>query len=139
MAAVQPYVHFNGTAEEAFTFYKKAFGTEFSNLQRYKDIPSELHVNQSPDGERILHVSLPIGGGTVLLGSDVPADFEKVKGDNFFVSIQAESEEEAKRLYAALSEGGVILMPLEKTFFASWFGMFVDKFGTRWMVNCDPE
>jgi len=139
MAAVHPYVHFNGTAEEAFGFYKKAFGTEYSTFQRYKDVPSEAQVNNSPDSERILHISLPVGDGTILMGSDIPSSFPAVKGDNFFVSIQTATEEETKRLYAALSEGGTVLMPLEKTFFASWFAMFIDRFGTRWMISCDPE
>ena len=138
MAAVHPYVHFNGNAEEAFNFYKDAFGAEFSNIQRYSDVPAEAQVN-SDDSDRILHVSLPVGGGTILMGSDIPSSFPPVKGDNYFVSIQAESEAEAKQLYERLSEGGTVLMPLEKTFFASWFGMIVDRFGVRWMVSCDPE
>jgi len=134
MASVHPYLHFSGRAEEAFNFYKSAFGTEFTVFQRYSDIPSG---GQEDSANRVLHVSLPIGGGTMILGGDVPASYPDVSGNNTFVSVSAETEEEAKHLYETLSAGGTVMMPLEKTFFAPLFCMFRDRFGTQWMVTLD--
>lgn len=137
MAAINPYLIFNGNAEEAFNFYKSVIGGEFTMLQRYSDTPSEV---PSPDveGEKIMHVSLPIGEGTILMGSDVPGTIEKaIIGTNFNISINADSEKEAENLFNKLSEGGKVSMPLEKTFWGAYFGMLSDKFGIQWMVNYD--
>lgn len=87
-----------------------------------------------------MHISLPIGN-TVLMGSDAVEGFGGIPklGDNFSISINTESEEEAKRIFSGLSEGGKVTMPLEKTFWGALFGMFTDKFGINWMVNYDYE
>lgn len=136
MATITPYLNFPGNCEEAFQFYKSAFGGEYAMLMRFKDAPS----NEQRPGEEnlIMHVSLPIGKGTILMGSDRPASMGTgTKGDNFSISINADSEEEAKKIFDALSAGGNITMPLDKTFWGAYFGMFVDKFGIAWMVNYD--
>ncbi|MBA2563173.1 MAG: VOC family protein [Chitinophagaceae bacterium] len=137
MAALNPYLNFNGNAEEAFNFYKSVFGGEFPMVMRFKDVPPEHQMGES-DGEKIMHIALPIGKGTVLMGSDVPEMYGKTTmGTSFYISISAESEEEANKLFNGLSADGQVTMPLEKAFWGDYFGMFKDKFGVQWMVNYD--
>jgi PhnB protein len=138
MASVNPYLTFNGNCEEAFNFYKSVFGGEIPFMGRFKDMPSEHPIPES-EGNKIMHVALPIGQGTVLMGSDSSEAFGNatVIGNNFSISINAESEEEATKLFNGLSAGGKVTMPLNKTFWGAFFGMFTDKFGIQWMVNYD--
>lgn len=137
MTTVNPYLIFNGNCEEAFNFYKSVFGGEFPYMGRYKEMECGEPVPEN-DAEKIMHVSLPIGEGTILMGGDCPESRGPLsQGENFHVAIGVDNVEEAKRLFDGLSEGGKIIMPLEKTFFAKAFGMFDDKFGVCWMVNCD--
>jgi PhnB protein len=140
MASVSPYLTFDGNCEEAFNFYKSVFGGEFPYIGRFKDMPSEKPI--PPElAEKIMHVSLPIGNGTFLMGSDSSDAFghATVQGNNFSISVNAGSKEEAQNLFNGLSAGGKITMPLDKTFWGAWFGMLVDKFGIQWMVNCDTN
>ncbi len=135
MAAVNPYLHFNGNAEQAFNFYKSVFGGEFLSVVRYKDAPGEHNISES-EGEKIMHVALPLGQGTMIMASDVPEAYGKATiGTNFYISINAQSEEEADKLFNGLSVGGRVLMSLEKSFWGAYFGMFVDQFGVQWMVS----
>ena len=136
MPNINPYLTFASDTEAAFNFYKSVFGGEFLMLVRFKDMPSE---NLSPsEADKIMHVSLPIGKGTVLMGSDAPLFMGKLtNGNNFYISIDTESEAEATKLYNGLSAGGKITMPLGKAPWGAFFGMFEDKFGIRWMVNYD--
>jgi len=138
MAAVNPYLNFKGNCEEAFTFYKSVFGGEFPFVGRYKDMPpSEEHTLSEADGEKIMHMTLPISKETMLMGSDVGGEWAQytVEGNNVQLSVDTESEEEANRIFNALSEGGRVNMPLEKTFWGAYFGMLTDRFGINWMVN----
>ncbi len=140
MAQVNPYLTFNGNCEEAFNFYKSVFGGEFPYIGRFKDMPSDKPL--SPEaGELIMHVSLQISKETVLMGSDSSEAFGQVinMGNNISLSINTENEDEATRLFNGLSEGGQITMPMSKTFWGAFFGMFTDKFGINWMVNYDYE
>jgi len=135
MASINPYVHFNGNAEEAFNFYRSVFGGEFLTIMRFKDAPSEI-TGAEHSSEKIMHVALPIGNGTLLAGSDTPEHMgQATAGSNFTIALNTETEEETKRLFDGLSAGGVVTMPLEKVFWGSTFGMFTDKFGIHWMVN----
>ncbi|MCE4565610.1 VOC family protein [Maribellus sp. CM-23] len=142
MAKVNVYLLFNGDCEEAFNFYKKAFGGEFQMLSRFKDMPpTEGQLPESSElSDRILHVSLPISEETVLMGSDGGGDWaaQHRVGNNFSVSIRAESKKEADSLFNALSEGGMVTMPMQKTFWGEYFGMLVDKFEVGWMVGWRP-
>ncbi len=140
MTTINPYLTFNGNCEEAFEFYKSIFGGEFAFLGRFKDMPAEYPVPDS-EKEKIMHVSLPISKETSLMGSDSSDAFGKVStpGDNFSISINCSEQEEAHKLFSALSNGGAIKMPLDKTFWGSLFGIFVDKFGINWMVSCELE
>ncbi|MCZ7545425.1 MAG: VOC family protein [Anaerolineae bacterium] len=135
MATINPYLNFNGNCEEAFNFYKSVFGGEFLNLQRFKDVPPEFQL-PAEEGEWIMHVSLPIGQGTILMGSDGPSSMGKgTPGDNFHISIQTDNDEETDRLFNGLAAGGQVTMPLEQSFWGARFGMLVDKFGVQWMIN----
>ncbi|MBO9586858.1 MAG: VOC family protein [Flavobacterium sp.] len=140
MAAVNPYLMFNGTCEEAFLFYKSVFGGDFPYIGKFKDAPAEEGEVLSEEAlNRIMHVSLPIGN-TILMGSDTHPRYGDVGfGDNFSISINTESTEEADRIFNGLSAGGKVEMPLNKTFWGAYFGMFKDKFGINWMVNFDEN
>ncbi|MGY0036548.1 VOC family protein [Pedobacter sp. NJ-S-72] len=116
MATVNPYLNFDGNTEEVFNFYKSVFGGEFDVLARFGEMPEEYQTDKSQN-TKIMHISLPIGGGSTLMGSDRLESYGPItKGDNFYVSIQADSEEEATKLFNGLSAGGQIIMPLEKSF-----------------------
>jgi PhnB protein len=138
MAAINPYLNFLGNTEEAFTFYKSVFGGEFTMIQRFKDTPGIEGMSES-DKEKIMHVSLPIGQGNVLMGSDAVESMghTMTAGNNFSLSVSTDSKEEADRLFSGLSMDGNIEMELQDTFWGAYFGMFTDKFGIRWMVNYD--
>ncbi|HEX9981162.1 MAG TPA: VOC family protein [Flavobacterium sp.] len=142
MAAINPYLTFNGNCEEAFNFYKSAFGGDFPYIGKYKDMP-QMDGQQplsAEEGEKIMHVTLPIGD-TMLMGSDSSDAYghATVMGNNISVSINADSREEADRISKALSEGGKVTMPMADTFWGAYFGMWTDKFGINWMMNYDTE
>ncbi|MCL2117498.1 MAG: VOC family protein [Planctomycetaceae bacterium] len=138
MPCINPYLSFNGNCEAAFRFYQSVFGGELE-LYRFKETPPEEEGGYpiaESEQNRVMHVSLPIGNN-VLMGCDT-SDVSGPKanfGDNIGLSICAESEEEALRIFNALSAGGQITMPMEKTFWADLFGMLIDQFGVPWMVN----
>jgi PhnB protein len=136
MLAVNPYLNFNGNTEEAFNFYKSVFGGEFSTLQRFKDTPDAGKLSES-EQNKIMHVSLPIGKGITLMATDALESMghSLVTGTNLSIAIEAESKEEAEKLFIGLSEGGKVEMPLQETFWGAYFGMFSDRFGIQWMVN----
>jgi PhnB protein len=137
MLYMNPYISFNGNCEEAFTFYQSVFGGELE-LCRYKDTPPDAgYPVAENEKERIMHVSLPIGNNTTLMGADTSETYGPPanSGDNIGISICTDSEEEARRIFNGLSQGGKITMPLEKTFWASLFGMCIDPFGITWMIN----
>jgi PhnB protein len=140
MASVNLYLNFNGNCEEAFNFYKAAFGGEFQYLGHFNEMPpSDEYKMSESDGQKIMHVSLPIGDGTFLMGSDTGGEWAPsfVPGNNFSISINTGGKDEADKLFNCLSEGGKITMPLSKTFWSEYFGMFTDKFGINWMVSFD--
>ena len=140
MTTVNIYLSFNGNCEKAFTFYKSVFGGEFNYVGRFKDMPpSEEYPMAEADKERIMHVGLPISKETILLGSDCESNGDFVQGNNFSICINPDSEEEARRIFNALAEGGNVAMPLEKTFWSPLFGMLTDQFGINWMVDIAVE
>jgi len=135
------YLTFNGNCREAFEFYKSALGGDFSYVGTFEEMPPKEDMPQLPDSEKdkIMHMSLPISNETVLMGSDTSEVFgEPVKfGNNFSVSLNIESNEEADEIFNKLVEGGKVIMPMDKTFWSPYFGMLTDKFGINWMVNVD--
>lgn len=137
MAAINPYLLFNGNCEEAFNFYKSVFGGEFPMVMRFKDVPPEHKMPES-EGEKIMHIALPIGQGDMLMASDVfEAQGKAIIGTNFSISISASSEAEADRLFSDLSAGGQVTMPLGKAFWGDYFGMLKDRFDVQWMISYD--
>lgn len=138
--AVNPYLMFNGTCEAAFLFYKSVFGGDFPYIGKFKDAPAEEGEVLSEEAlNRIMHVSLPIGS-SILMGSDTHPRYGDVGfGDNFSVSVNAESREDADKIFNGLSAGGKVEMPMNDTFWGSYFGMFKDKFGINWMVSFDKN
>ncbi len=141
MAQINPYIHFNGNAEEAFTFYKSVFGGEFAMIVRFKDMEMEEHPIPEKEANKIMHIGLPIGKKSILMGSDTP-EFMGKHNENETrskISITTESKEEANHIFNGLSIGGQIEMPLENSPWGSYFGMFRDKFGIEWMVDFDTK
>ena len=131
---VQPYLFFDGRCEEAVEFYRKALGAEVTMLMRYKDSPEPPAPGMIPPGAetKVMHASLRFGDTTVLASDGHCGGHPSFQG--FSLSLTAASDAEAKRLFAALADGGQVQMPLAKTFFASIFGMVADRFGVSWMV-----
>jgi len=136
MAQINPYIHFNGNAEEAFTFYKSVFGGEFARIARFKDISGPEFPIPEKEEHKIMHISLPIGD-TFLMGSDVPDVLGTVNENEnrSKISITSQSKEEADKLYNGLSAGGTVEMPLAESPWGSYFAMFRDKYGIEWMVD----
>ncbi|WP_316806971.1 VOC family protein [Pedobacter agri] len=139
MAIINPHINFNGNAEEAFNFYKSAFGGEFQRIVRFKDLSSEEFPVDESEAEKIMHIALSIGQNT-LMGNDVPAFMGKVdeNENRSKISVSAESREEADRLFQTLSAGGTVEVPIDDSMWGSYFGMFRDKFGIEWMINFEP-
>lgn len=142
MASINPYIHFNGNAEEAFTFYKSVFGGEFAMVARFKDMPANPEYPMpEKEADKIMHVALPIGKTSVLMGSDTP-EFMGKHNENETrskISINAESKEEADKIFNGLSEGGNVEMPIDEAPWGAYFGMLRDKYGIEWMVSFDPR
>lgn len=138
MTVVSPYLNFNGNTEEAFNFYKSVFGGEFLTVMRFKDNPQSGDIADA-DKERIMHITLPLGGGTVLMGTDALESMgQKLTfGNNFYICLSPDSKGEADRLFKGLSEGGKIEMPIQDMFWGAYWGSFTDKFGVQWMINYD--
>ena len=138
MAQINPYINFNGNAEEAFGFYKSVFGGEFATITRF----GEMQNPQIPESEnnKIMHIALPIGQN-VLMGNDVPEFMGRVNENEnrSKISISAASRDEADRLYNGLSAGGTVEMPIGDSPWGSYFAMFRDKYGIEWMVDIDPN
>jgi PhnB protein len=128
---------FDGNAEEAFNFYKSAFGGEFTSIQRFDQMPQVGQMEEA-DKQKIMHISLDAPGGVRLMGNDyVPFSGKPYQaGNNFTLALLPESEEIADRIFNALTPGGNITMPMGRVFWGAYFGMFTDKFGIQWMINC---
>ena len=140
MALINPHINFNGNAEEAFNFYKSVFGGEFATIVRFKEISSPENQISETEGNKIMHIALPIGQN-VLMGNDVPEFMGRVdeNENRSKISISAESKEEADKLYNGLSAGGSIEVPINDSPWGSYFAMFRDKYGIEWMVEFDPN
>ena len=141
MPQINPYIHFNGNAEEAFTFYKSVFNTEFVVVVRFKDMNFEGAPNFENEAEKIMHIALPVGKHNVLMGSDTPEFMgkhnEMETRSKIFIS--TDSKEEADKIFNGLSDGGQVEMPISDSPWGTYFGMFRDKFGIEWMVEFDAN
>ncbi len=143
MSSVSTYLNFAGNTEEAFLFYKSVFGTEFDGgIMRMSEAPIEEGKTLSESEKNaVMHVQLPILGGHVLMGTDITASmgFDVIKGNNVYINLQPDTKAETERLFKALSAGGTIEMELQEAFWGDYYGSCIDKFGTRWMVNCSEK
>lgn len=141
MKSINPYLNFKDKTEEAFNFYKSVLGGEFTMFQRFKDMPPGSGEVAVSEKELILHVSLTLENGIVIMGSDAPEahGLKVVFGNNVHMMINAESEDEADKLFKGLSKGGKVMMPLQKMFWGALYASFTDKFGINWMINFDLQ
>ena len=132
-SGIQPYLFFGGRCEEAMECYRKALGAEVLMTARFKDAPEPHPGLPECFADKIMHTTLRIGE-TLLMASDGMCD-GKANFEGFSLSITVADEAEAERVFAALSEGGLVTMPLEKTFWVPKYGMLQDRFGVGWMVS----
>ncbi len=143
MPSINPYLTFNGNCEDAFNHYKSVFGGEFPYIGRFKDMPPQegQPAMSEAQGNMIMHVSLPIGPHTTLMGSDTSEEFCQTynPGNTITISVNADSRDEADRIFNGLAQGGEVQMPMDNTFWGAYFGMLKDKFGINWMVNFDEN
>jgi len=140
MARVSTYLNFPRETEAAFAFYRSVFGTDYDGpLVRYSEMPPQPDQPPLPEGDRdlVLHVALPILGGHVLMGSDASActGSSVSAGNNVHINLETDSREQTERLFAALTEGGQVTMPLQDMFWGAYFGSLTDRFGIQWMFN----
>jgi PhnB protein len=130
---LQPYLHFGGDCRDAMTFYQRVLGGEIATMMTYGEGAPDL---AGPDWQdRILHATLKIGDEELLASDAPPGRYQPPAG--FDVTIALEDLDEAKRVFGALSEGGAVTMKMQETFWTRGFGMLVDRFGVRWMINCE--
>ena len=138
MEKLNPYLTFPGNCEEAFNFYKAIFRREFLHMGRFADIPSDEGVI-IPESKlnKIMHVSLPMGNGNILMGSDADDEFNPdiTNGNNVSLSITTKNKEDADRIFEALCDGGKMNMQIGDVFWGSYYGMCTDKFGINWMIS----
>jgi PhnB protein len=145
MAQVSTYLNFPRQTEEAFNYYKSVFKTDFigEGFMRFKDIPPSEDMPPLPDGDKnlIMHVSLPILGGHVLMGTDAPESmsFKVNFGNNVYICLMPDTREETRRLFKALSDGGKVEQELQDMFWGDYYGSCKDKFGVQWMFNCSEK
>ena len=135
MTSINPYLTFDGNCEEAFDFYRSVFGRECSSMQRFSEGPPGMPVAPE-DADKVMHVSLPLADGQVLMGSDQLAGRGGVNvGNTISISIGPDSADEGRRIFEALAKGGTVVMPYETQFWDADYGMCIDRFGIGWMVN----
>jgi PhnB protein len=140
MAQINPYINFNGNAEEAFLFYKSVFGGEFRQVTRFREMESAEFPIPESEANKIMHITLPIGHN-LLMGNDVPEFMGKVNENEnrSKIAISTESKEEADKIFNGLSAGGTIEFPISDSPWGSYFGMFRDKYGIEWTVDYDTK
>lgn len=141
MAAINPWINFNGNAEEAFTFYKSVFGGEFAKIVRFKDIASAEFKVPEKEENKIMYIALPIGKSNMLIANDVPEIMGRVneRENRSKILVSAESKEEADRLFTGLSAGGEVEGSMGDSPWGSYAGMFRDKYGIEWIIEFSPD
>ena len=138
MAILNPYLTLPGNCEDAFNFYKEVFGGDFTYVGRFSEMPENIgQAVPEKDKNKIMHISLPLSAGSVLMGSDSGTDWgpKTVIGNNISLSITAKSKEEADRVFKMLTKDGKVNMPMDQTFWGDYFGMCTDQFGINWMIS----
>ncbi len=137
MATINPWINFNGNAEEAFTFYKSVFGGEFTKVMRFKDLASDEFPVSEKEENKIMHIALPIGNNNMLIANDVPEVMGRVneQENRSKILVNTESKEEADRLFTGLSVGGEVEGPMGNGPYGTYMGMFRDKYGIEWIIE----
>lgn len=140
MPTINPYINFNGNAEEAFMFYKSVFGGEFGKIVRFKDIASAEFPVSENEAHKIMRISLSIGKN-VLIANDVPSVLGPVNENEnrSKIAVSTESREEAEKIFNSLSAGGSVEMPMDESPWGTSFAMLRDKYGIEWTVEFDPK
>ena len=140
MRAINPWINFNGNAEEAFTFYRSVFGGEFTKTVRFKDLASAEFQVPKNEENKLMHIALPIGKHNVLMANDVPEFMGRVSENEnrSKIVVSAESREEADKIFNGLSAGGEVEGPIGDGPWGTYAGMFRDKYGIEWIVEFDP-
>jgi PhnB protein len=141
MARVNTYLNFQGQTEEAFTFYAKTFGSEITMLSRFSDMPSASPTElPAEEQDLVMHAELPIIAGHLLMGTDMLRSMghEIRIGNNTTLCIDVDTREDADRLYQALSAGGSEGSPMADMPWGSYWGVTLDRYGIRWMINHTP-
>ena len=128
---VQPYLSFEGRAQEAIDFYKSALGAQVEAVMQFKDAPPDMQANM-PNKDKVMHAAFKVGDTTIMATDGQCSGKSEFSG--ITLTIQANSDGEAEKLFNALAQGGKVNMPMAETFFATRFGMVADKFGVGWMV-----
>lgn len=131
---VNTYIVFDGSCREAFEFYADILGGDIEDMIPHRGTPAEEHVPEEWL-DKLMHASMKLSGGRLMASDAPPGRFERPQG--FSVNLSIATADEAERIFAALSEGGSVTMPIEKTFWATGFGMLTDRFGIPWMINCE--
>jgi PhnB protein len=141
MAKINPWINFNGNAEEALTFYKSVFGGEFTKIVRFKDLASPEFPVPHAEAEKIMLIALPIGNSSILSANDVPTFMGKVNENEnrSKILINTESKEEADQLFNGLSAGGVIEGQMSESPWGSYCGMFRDQYGIEWIIEFSAD
>ena len=141
MRAINPWINFNGNAEEAFTFYRSVFGGEFTKIIRFKELESAEFPIAEDDANKIMTIALPIGKHNVLIANDVPAFMGRVNENEnrSKIAVAVESREEADKIFNGLSAGGEVDGPIGDSPWGTYGGMFRDKYGIEWIVEFDPN
>lgn len=136
MPTINPYINFNGNAEEAFNFYRSVFGGEFEDIVRFRDVASDEFPVPEDEAEKIMRIVLPIGGN-VLIANDVPASMGRVNENEnrSKIAVSTDSREEADRIFTGLSAGGAVEMPMDESPWGTYFAMFRDRYGIEWTVE----
>lgn len=141
MRTINPWINFNGNAEEAFMFYKSVFGGEFAKVVRFNDIASAEFPVAEKEEKKIMYIALPMSRNTVLIGNDVPEILGRVNEheNRSKISINTESKEEADKLFTELSIGGEVEGPMGNGPWGSYAGMFRDKYGIEWIIEFSSD
>jgi PhnB protein len=137
MASINPWINFNGNAQEAFTFYKSVFGGKFTKVVRFKDLATDEFPVAKKEENKIMHIALSIGNNTMLVANDVPEVLGRVneKENRNKILVKTESKEEADKLFNGLSAGGEVEGPMGDSPWGSYAGMFRDKYGIEWIIE----
>jgi PhnB protein len=144
MASVSTYLNFQRETEAAFNFYKSIFGGEFIGaVSRFRDIPPTEGMPELPEADKdlIMNIALKILGGHLLMGTDAPESmgFKLRQGNNVYITLHPDTRAETKKLFDALSDGGVVEQELQDMFWGDYYGSCKDKFGVQWMFNCSEK